>query len=178
MVERSTPFTFLLEILPEDSSDADPALVSALGRDVTDILREQGNTVQPAYTGERGGEFLAQVATLLTTVWANKELILSDLSNLVTILTPLALATHHLWSAYERRVGKSIAQESPIAIRIEFDGISMKIDAADRKDAVAVATDLAHHFLAQHPAVDPSSLVPTTAKVRASVPKRPTRRRR
>src|SRR2546423_13517473 len=120
MMKNAQPFTFTLEIQPEDISDADPALVSAEGRDVTDIFRERGETVKPVHTGERGGEFLVEVTTLLATAWANKEIILSDFSALAGILTPLVLASRSLWQAYERRVGKGLAQQQPLAITLDF----------------------------------------------------------
>src|SRR5260370_4483382 len=151
-MENAQPFTFTLEVLPEDANDADPTLISALGGDVAVKFRAQGETVKPVYTGERGGGFLVEVTTLLTTAWANKEIILSDMSALVSILTPLVLAARSLWNAYEQRVGKDRAQQHPITLTIEVNGITMKVEATDRKDAVAVATDLAHHLQAQHAA--------------------------
>lgn len=177
-MENAQPFTFTLEVLPEDASDADPALVSALGRDVVDLFRAQGETVEPVYTGERGGEFLAQVATLLTTAWANKEIILSDMSALVSILTPLVLATRSLRHAYEKRIGMPLAQQNPLAITIEVHGITMKVEATDQQDAIAIATELAQHFQAQRPEVSAQTIASTTQKIRASVPKRLTRKRR
>jgi hypothetical protein len=64
----STPFTFALEAIPADANDADLALVSAVGSDVASIYRERGESVQPVYTEQRGGEFLVQFTTLLTTL--------------------------------------------------------------------------------------------------------------
>src|SRR6266849_2601692 len=125
-MESSTPFTFTLEVLPADANDADPALVSAVGRDIASIYRERGESVQPVYNEQRGGEFLVQITTLLTTAWTNKEIILSDVNALVSILTPLVLAARSLWNAYEQRVGKDIAQQHPITLTIEVNGITMK----------------------------------------------------
>src|SRR2546423_11453094 len=141
MMASSGTFTFTLEVRPADANDSDPALVSAVGSDVASIYRARGETVEPVYTGQRGGEFLVQITTLLTTAWVNKEIILSDVSALVSILTPLVLAARYLWNAYERRVGKDRAQQHPIAITIEVNDITMKVEATDRKDVVAVATD-------------------------------------
>ena len=174
----STPFTFMLEVLPADASDAEPALVSAVGSDVASIYRTHGETVQPVYTEQRGGEFLVQITTLLTTAWANKEIILSDMSALVTLLTPLVLAGRSLWNAYERRVGKDTAQQHPIKVTIEISGITMKVEALDRKDAIAVATDLAHHLQAQHVTGDALTFSPSATKIQARVPKRSIRKRR
>lgn len=174
----STPFLFLVEILPEDASDADPALISALGRDITAFFREQGNTIEPIYTGERGGEFLTQIGTLLTAAWTNKELILSDLSALMSILTPLMLAAHHLWQAYEQRVGKDDAKQHPLTITIEINGVTMKVEALDHRDVQIIAAELAQQFQEQQAAGNPSGPAHASAKIQASVPKRPTRKRR
>ncbi len=73
MMGSSTPFTFTLEVLPADANDADPALVSGVGSDVASIYRERGESVQPVYTEQRGGEFLIQITTLLTTAWRIKR---------------------------------------------------------------------------------------------------------
>lgn len=178
MMGSSTLFTFTLEVLPADANDADPALVSAVGSDVAGIYRTQGETVEPVYTEQRGGEFLIQITTLLTTAWMNKEIILSDVSALVSILTPLVLATRYLWNAYERRVGKGRAQQHPITLTIEVNDITMKVEAIDRRDAVAVATDLALSLQAQHAAEKISTLSLAATKIRASIPKRPMRKRR
>jgi hypothetical protein len=178
MAENTQLFTFTLEIQPEDTSDADPALASALGRDVADIFREQGETVRPVYTGERGGEFLVEITTLLTRAWANKEIILSDFSALVSILTPLVLASRSLWKAYERRVGKDLAQQKPLTITLDFHGTTLKVEAMAQQDAVTVATELARQFQAHQSEISAQVLAPTAPKIRASVPKRPARKRR
>src|SRR5579884_105882 len=127
MTEHITPLTFILEVLPENPSDADPALVSALGRDISDLIRVQGETVEPIYTGERGGKFLAQVATLLTTAWEQRETILGNLSAAVSTLTALVETARRLRQVYERRVGKYLAQQHPLAITIELHDITMKV---------------------------------------------------
>ena len=52
-----------LEVISEDPQFADPALVDAVGRDTTDALRNDGYTIEPIYTGQRGG-FLVAAAVL------------------------------------------------------------------------------------------------------------------
>jgi hypothetical protein len=178
MMGNSTPFTFTLEVIPADANDADPALVSAVGRDVASIYQAHSESIQPVYTEQRGGEFLVQITTLINIAWTNKEIILSDVSSLVSILTPLVLASRYLWNAYEQRVGKDTAQQHPIALTLEVNGITIKVETTDRNEAVAVANDLAHHLQAKHASWDTLKLLPATTKIRASVPKRPMRKRR
>ena len=79
----SQPITLTLEVVPEDPLDSDPALVDAVGRDTAGALRSEGYTVQPVYTGTRGGP-LVEVITFLTQTasitWANKEALIADVS--------------------------------------------------------------------------------------------------
>jgi hypothetical protein len=83
----SQPIKLTLEVVPEDPLDSDPALVDAVGRDTADALRGEGYTVQPIYTGKRGGplvEIIAFLSQALATAWANKEALIADVSGLVT----------------------------------------------------------------------------------------------
>src|SRR5947209_1600439 len=114
----SQPITLTLEVVPEDPLDSDPALVDAVGRDTANALRSEGYTVQPLYTGSRGGplvEIIAFLSQTLVTAWANKEVLIADLSGLVTILTAAAAVAGKARQAYEKRVGKDTAQQYPIS---------------------------------------------------------------
>ena len=80
------PIAITLEVVPEDPQNSDPALVDAVGRDTADALRSEGYTVQPVYTGTRGGPLVETIAFLSQTfaaAWANKEALISDVSGLV-----------------------------------------------------------------------------------------------
>ena len=170
--------TFLLEILPADLDDADPALISTLGRDMTAFFREQGDTVEPVYTGKRGGEFLVQIGTFLTTTWVHKELILSDLSALMSTLTPLVLAVRHLQHIYEQRLGKDHAQQNPLVITIEVNGVAVKVEAANSQDVQTLAAELIRQLQMQPATGDTLAQSHTHMKIRAHAPKRPVRKRR
>ena len=175
-MENVTPFTFTLEVLPDEPDEADPALVSALGNDVAQAFLKQDSSVEPVYTGERGGEFLVQIGVLLATAWADKGAILSDLNALAGILTPLVLASRYLWHAYERRVGKEIATQKPLAITVEINGISIKVEAQDKADATKMANELAQELQERLKAAPAQSLA--VPRLRARVPKRSVRKRR
>jgi hypothetical protein len=174
-MEQFPSTTILMELLPADAIDADPALISALGRDIITLLREHGETVQSVYRGQRGGELLLQI---MSPVWANKDIILSDLSSLVTILTPVVLIAQHLRQAYSKRVSKEVAQQHPVSVTLEIKGVTLTIETADVKDAEALATLLAQQILVRPSATDEQVLLEKTAKVQAYIPKRSTRKRR
>ena len=145
---------------------------------MADIFQEPGETARPVYTRERGGEFLVEITTLLTTAWANKEIILSDFSALATILTPLVLASRTLWRAYEQHVGKDLAQQKPLLITLDFQGITLKIEGLAQKDAAPIVAELARQLQASLSEINAQALMSTSPKVRACVPKRPTHKSR
>jgi len=156
-------------------SDPDPALLSAIASETTSFFQERGETVHPVYTGQRGGELLLQI---ITSAWMNKEIILSDLSALVSILTPVVLAAQHIRNAYKKRVGQDIAQQHPISITVEVNGATMKVEDTDSTNAEAVATLLAQHILARPFPLGEQASSPRTPLVQVRVPKRPTRKKR
>src|SRR5579884_951034 len=77
--------------LVADEDEGDPALVNAVGRDTVAALQQEGDTVRPVYTGQKGG-FLVEVVTMVTQLatiaWDNRAVageVIADLSGLVTI---------------------------------------------------------------------------------------------
>jgi len=175
---NSNRFRIILEVSPDDPHDADPALVDAIGRDAADALREDGYTIEPVYTGQRGGDFLVGILIpMLVTAWTQKEVILADGSALITIFTPVVSFAKRLHEAHERSVGKDAAQQSPIKIAVEIDGASISIEAPDLGTAEG-AMKLAQRFQTQHPAVASKVMNQSNAKLKASVSKRPPRKRR
>jgi len=176
--DNSNRFRITLEVIPDDPHDADPALVDAVGRDTADALRNDGYTIEPVYTGTRGGDFLVGILIpMLVTAWTQKDTILADGSALITIFTPVVSFAKRLHEAHERRVGKDAAQQSPIKITVEIDGASISIEAPDLENAEG-AIKLAQRFQTQHPAVASKVTNRSSAKLKASVSKRPPRKRR
>ena len=103
--ENPQPLSVILEVIPDDPNEAAIAETYAVGRDTADALGNDGYTVQPVYTGQRGGFLVNVVFPLLTMMWAQKEVILADLSELIAILTPAVVVVRHLRAAHEQRVG-------------------------------------------------------------------------
>ena len=172
--DNSNRFRITLEVVPDDPHDADPALVDAVGRDAADALRSDGYTIEPVYTGQRGGGFLVNV---LATAWAQKEVVLADGSALITIFTPVVQIAKRLHEVHELRKGKDAAQQSPIKIAVEVDGASISIEAPDL-EAAEGAMKLAQRFQMQHPVVASKVTSQSSVKLKASVSRRPPRKRR
>src|SRR5437016_5900768 len=106
----SDDFIIMLEVVPGDLHDSDLELVIAVGRDTAKALLDDGYTIKPVYTGQRGGFLIDIVMPLLAAAWSQKDVILADGSALVTIFTPVVLIAKYLHEAHERRVGKDSVQ--------------------------------------------------------------------
>ena len=178
-LEQGSPHysTITLEIVSDNSHDSDPALVDAVGRDAIDALSRDGFTIKPVYTGERGGFIVDVLIPLLTTTWTNKDIILGDGSALVTLITPIFTLIQHLRAAYEKRIGKDAFQQTPIKISVEISGVPISIEAPDLETAEG-AMMLARRFQTHHPTVASRVTLQSSIKVKGTVPKRPSRRRR
>ena len=174
--ESSSPsqITLTLEIVPEDPRDADPALVDAIGRDTAEALRRDGSRVEPVYTGQRGG-FLVDVTMFVSTALANKDIIIADVSGIVTILTSAIFpVVKQLQQAYEKRTGKDVAAQHPIKFTLEIEGKPVPFEVADVESAEEVLK-LAQRIHADHPGMTTRA---PQSKLKTSVPKSPGRRRR
>jgi hypothetical protein len=176
----SQPITLTLEVVPGDPLDSDPALVDAVGRDTAGALRSEGYTVQPVYTGTRGGP-LVEIITFLTQTasiaWANKEALIADVSGLVTIIGAAAAVINKARQAYEKRVGKDTARQYPITFTLEIDSMSIPFAVSDVESAEDIVK-MAQRLRASHPTIAHTDPSQSKAGVKASVPKQPQRKRR
>jgi hypothetical protein len=170
-------YTITLEIASEDPKDSNPALVDAVGRDTTEALIKDGFTVEPVYTGQRGGFLVDVLIPFLAATWANKDIILADGSALITLITPVFTLTQYLREAHEKRIGKVAFQQAPIKITVEISGALISIETPDLETAEG-AMKLAQRFQTQYPTVASHVTSQSNVKVKGSVPKRPPRKRR
>ena len=169
-----------LEFVPEDEHDADPIAVGEISRDVLAALEKNGYTVQPVYTGQRGGplfEVILFLTTMATDAWAQKDIILADTSALVTIFGAVIPIAKHLLKAHEKRASRDNTEKSPIKITAEIDGVLISIEAPDMESADA-AMKLAKRFQTNHPVVAAKVLPQSKVRVTGHVPKNQPRRRR
>lgn len=175
--DRPNHLTIILEIVPEDPQDVDPTIVHAIGRDTAHALRIDGYTVEPVYTGQRGGFFVDVIVPFFVTAWTQKDVILADVSELITILTPVVLITNYLRKSYENRVGKDTVHQSPMKITIETEGASISIETPDLETSEA-ALKFANKFQKQHPTILSKVTSQSKAKIIAHVSTRQARKRR
>lgn len=181
--ETARPFTLLLEFLPDQPEESDPALIHAIGRDTVDALQHDGIAVQPVYTGQQGGDFLVEivptVAQFATTVWNNKaviEEVLYDTSAVITLSGFILTIINHAKQSYERRVGHEESLERPIKFTVALDTRSVTIETPD----ITQAQDIAKQLVQLPQMTHSSSQAPSSSKLKLQpkIPKKRTRRKK
>ncbi len=176
----SQPITLTLEVVSEDPISSDLALIDAVERDTVDALRNEGYTVQPLYTGTRGSplvEIVLFLSQTLAAVWANKEVIIADVSGLITILTGVAVVVDKARQAYEKRASKDTAQHYPISFTLDINGTSVPFAVADVATAEGIL-QMAQRLQTSHPSLKGADPTRSKTGVKASVPGQPQRKRR
>ena len=184
--KQEPPRPIILEIIAEDAHDADPVAIGEVGRGILDEVKQDGSTVEPIYTGQRGGlELLFEVFNYVQTtaqmvgtdIYAQRDMI-GVVANLVTVFVGVSPLAMKIFKAREKHEAKQaiVAQEQhPVKISIVIDGEPITVEAANFQDAEALL-ELAKRFHSAHPNVNttPQSQV----KIQASVPKKARRGRR
>ncbi len=176
----------ILEIVAEDEHDADPVTIGEVGRGILDEVKQDGFTVEPVYTGQRGGvELLFEIFNYVQTtaqmvgtdIYAQRDVIgvVASLLTIFDITRPLAMQVFHAREKHEAKQMVVAQEQHPVKISIVIDGAPITVEAANFKDAEAML-ELAKEFYAKHPNVNatPQSQV----KIQAAVTKKARRGRR
>ncbi len=163
--------------------EGDPALVNAVGRDTAAALQQQGYTLRPVSTEQKGG-FLVEVVTTVTQLavmaWDHRavaEEVIAELSSLVTIFGAIVPALKQVFHAHEQQVGKQESTNHPVTIALEIDGAPLLVTAPDVEQA-ETALKLAQRFRTTHPTVARQVTTRSKVKGRGRVPARKRRPRR
>ncbi len=168
--------------LVADEGEGDPALVNAVGRDTVAALQQEGDTVRPVYTGQKGGflvDVVMTVTQLATIAWDNRAVageVIADLSGLVTIFAAVLPKLKQLLHVHEQRVGKEESTRNPMKIVIEIDGVPFNIEPSDVMQDDA-ARKLTLQFRSAHPTVASQVTTKSKVKVQGRIPTRKRRRR-
>src|SRR6266567_2801300 len=112
--QNGQQLTITLELLPEGINEADLVIVNKVGSDIISDLQGHGYGISPVSTGQRGGEFLVQFVTYITTTavylageaWAHKETferVMNDASTLVTICTGIVPLLRSVVQSHRKR---------------------------------------------------------------------------
>lgn len=188
-MESKQERTIMLEIVAEDSHDADPVAIGEVGRGILDEIKQDGVRVEPVYTGQRGGlELLFEVFnyaqtmahTVGTDIYAQRDVI-GEIANLVTVfvgVSPLAMKIFKAREKHEAKQAKAtppVQEQHPVKMSLVIDGAPITIEAENFKDAEAML-ELARTFHTAHPTVKATPR--SEVKIQTVVPKKVQRRRR
>lgn len=158
-----------LELVPEDLQNPDPASIGAVAREIADNLRRDGYTINPAYTGQKGGNLFEVVQQLGQSIQSNKEF----LTVLFGLATPIA---QYLLKERDHRSEKehTVSENQSIKVTVAVDGASIAVETPD----IESAAKLANVFRLTHPDIAVNTTIHSVVKVSGSVPQRQPRRRR
>ena len=164
----------LLEVVMEDEDDVDLFEISAASRAIVNEVKHDGYSIEPQYTGQRGGldlifEVLPYLQTMWTDIYAQRETIsiIADLSAVFAAVSPIAMS---VFKAREKQAAVSPVQ--PVKLTIMIDGAPITVEVANLQDAES-ALELAKRFHSVHPTVKPTAQ--SSVKIQAKVPKKPKR---
>jgi hypothetical protein len=154
----------------------DPAFTNTIALDMVTTLRDEGYSIEPIYTGQRGGilvEIGMTLAQALTFVKDNHAAIsegIGDLGGLVGIFTSVVPLCKKMLHATAKHTHTGLAPTGaavpvPIKITVEIDGHPISVESADLEQAQA-AIILAHQFATAYPAAA-KQVSPATSKVKA-----------
>jgi hypothetical protein len=170
----------LLELIPDQPEESDPAFIRAIGRDTVEALQRDGFTVQPVYTGQQGGGFLVEIVTgvsqLATAAWDHRtvlEEVLNDSSTLLTLSSSIFAIITRVKHAYEQRVGHAESVANPLKITIQLNGASITIEAANVAQVQEMVTKLVQQSRNTHAGTQVSSA--NTLKIQPKIPKKRSR---
>lgn len=169
------PLNILLEIAPEDMQEPDPAAISLLARSIVSDLGQEGYTVTPVYTRQKGGIVLVfQVVmhiaqTVDTGILSHKDTldILSDLCAIFGMTSPLVM---HLFHGQEKELSKRAHE---IKVSLLIDEAEIELTSSDLADDERIL-QLAERFLAKHPTarVKPNSSIKVRGRMLKKKPPR------
>jgi hypothetical protein len=179
------PVSYVLEIVSDDERDPDPAEVNRVGQEVVMALRQEGWTITPTYTGQRGSvqllfELVHQAVQVAHTVDADivahqAEIdVTAALCNIFLTIRPLL---QRLLYPHQKAMspGQTPTTNQQPTVTVTIDNIATTVtlpDTASDERIIQVAKQLQQEH--------PSMHVPPDGKVtiQKRVPKRPKRKNR
>jgi hypothetical protein len=170
--------TLTLVIAPEGEQETDPTAIYELVHDTRTALRHQGLTIEPLYTGQRGGIeqifqiVLTDLTTIGATIMAQKQAI-ELVASLCSIFQAISLLVTSLFQAHQKQADTSASHKLTVSVTIE--GVTIELTAADVANDERILA-LAERILSLHPALKLSTQ--PTVQVTARVPKKQHRGRK
>jgi hypothetical protein len=176
MTEQPT-LSIQLAFVNADAQHPDPATVGEAARQAVGDLRSQGYTVQPAYTGAKGGDVFTIATQIGQNIVENKELLIALIGMSTPILT-------FLLDRHEKRLDKAeqaaaSAQQQQQAqqstnIYITINQATAQVETTDLDDNERLLRKL----LDVQPDLIDTVTPESTPQIEVRVPPKPQRRRR
>ena len=154
--QHPQPLSVRLEVVSADPRNPDPATTAEVGREVAGVLKKEGYTVQPAYTGTRGGTLYEIGMQVFHVIHDNKEL-------LSALLPPVTAAVQYL----VKRFGDKPTQNAPVPLVVinipDAGEVTVDIAAASADEKLLERLILGDAALAA--SIKPESKVKITVRV-------------
>jgi hypothetical protein len=177
-----------LTLLSEGDGEADIALTTAIGLDVSKELRTRGDRLATAEssTTTRGGDFIVTVITTVTQLaadaWTHREAIehvLNDANTLVSLckdaIAPIVLAIAH---AHKKQQVPAAATGTvqPIRVTIEIDHKPVMVEAVDEQQ-IEAGLRIAQQFYERYSQDAARVTAKSKVKVQGQIPAQKKRKR-
>ena len=157
--------TVIFEVLPEEEQPVDVADIDAVGQELVDELRKNHYSVDPAYTGKKGGPVYDILFQISQFIHDNKETLLAMFDSIALILQCLLIVR-------DRKIEREKERRAPLQFTLEIDGKPITITAHNAESGVK----LLESFQQAHPEEAKTLTLASNVKVKAKVPKKRHRR--
>jgi hypothetical protein len=156
---QNIPLRF--EVLPEEGQPVDIADIDEVGQELVDELRKNHYSVDPAYTGKKGGPVYDILFQIPQFIHDNKETLLAMFDSITLTLQCLLVVR-------DRRVEREKEHRAPLQFTLEIDGKPITITAHNAESGVK----LLESFQQAYPEGTNKSAPISGMKVKAKVPKK------
>jgi hypothetical protein len=158
--------TIKLELVPQTPKSADPAEVEALGREVAAALRQQGFTVKPAYTGEKGGivyDFITALTPWAQSAMTNKEILIALFGAAKPVLE------YFLGKLKKQPQAQLAGTQTPnLKLSLELPNAKLELEGRDL-DEVDGLEQLAERFIKNNPTLAGQVTLQSEVKVKGEL---------
>jgi hypothetical protein len=153
--------TIRFEVLPEEGQAVDIADIDDVGQDLVNELRKKHYSVDPAYTGKKGGPVYDILIQIPQFIHDNREILLAMFDTISLTLQCLLLAR-------DRRAEREKERRAPLEFTLEVNGKPITITAHNAESGVK----LLESFQQAHPEEAKKVTVSSDVKVKARVPRK------
>jgi hypothetical protein len=153
--------TIRFEVLPEEGQTVDIADVDEVGQELVDELRLNHYSVDPAYTGKKGGPAYDILIQIPQFIHENREILLAMFDSISLTLQCLLLAR-------DRRAEREKERRAPLVFTLDVNGKPITITAQNAESGAK----LLESFQQAQPEEAKKVTVASNVKLKARVPRK------